>query len=51
MALIIDQLQLDEMIGSIAGDDNVMIILSENTPPEKFLSALRRRIPILRDKI
>ncbi len=51
MALIIDQLNMDEMIGSIAGDDTVMIILSEGTTPDAFLVALRRRIPVLRDKI
>ncbi len=49
MALIIDQLQMDEMIGSIAGDDTVMIILSENTNPTEFTTALRRRIPVLRE--
>lgn len=51
MALIIDQLKMDEMIGSIAGDDTVMIILSEGTTPDAFLAALRRRIPVLRDRI
>jgi transcriptional regulator of arginine metabolism len=51
MALIIDQLQMKEMIGSIAGDDTVMIIMSEGVTPAEFLTALRRRIPVLRDKI
>jgi len=51
MALIIDQLGLDEMIGSIAGDDTVMIIMSEGTTPNDFTTALRQRIPALRAKI
>ncbi len=49
MALIIDQLEMNEMIGSIAGDDTVMIILSEKTTPSEFTAALRRRIPVLRE--
>lgn len=51
MAMIIDQLNMEEMIGSIAGDDTVMIIMSEGITPEKFTAALRRRIPVLRDRI
>lgn len=51
MALIIDQLDLDEMIGSIAGDDTVMIIMSEDTTPDDFTKALRSRIPALRDRL
>ena len=51
MALIIDQLNLDEMIGSIAGDDTVMIIMSEGITPDDFTKTLRRRIPALQAKI
>ncbi|MBN2280284.1 MAG: ArgR family transcriptional regulator [Candidatus Marinimicrobia bacterium] len=51
MALIIDQLELDEMIGSIAGDDTVMIIMSEGTTPDDLTKALRRRIPALSEKL
>ncbi|QEN04255.1 ArgR family transcriptional regulator [Thiospirochaeta perfilievii] len=43
-AAAIDNLLFDEVIGSIAGDDTIMVILSDEYPKEDFISSLNSKI-------
>lgn len=47
VALAIDNLEMEEIIGTIAGDDTVLIILKEALAPADFLVILRERFPHL----
>lgn len=51
VALTLDALAMDEIIGTIAGDDTVLIILREGVTHERFRSALVDRCPELRNLI
>lgn len=51
VALILDAFEMDEIIGTIAGDDTVLIILKEGLSRERFRSALVERSPELHDRI
>lgn len=43
VALAFDNLELDEIIGTIAGDDTVFIVIKEGLSPDGFLQNLRTR--------
>jgi len=47
VAFAIDNLSLDEIIGTMAGDDTVLIILKENLEKEEFKKMLKEKIPEL----
>jgi len=51
VALLLDAYEMDEIIGTIAGDDTVLIILKEGLSHERFRSALVERCPELRNRI
>jgi len=51
VGLMLDKLNLDEVTGTVAGDDTVLIILNENTTCDKFMRSLLERIPRLRERI
>lgn len=46
-AAAIDYLSFEEVIGSIAGDDTIMIILNENTTKKDFIYSILNKIPDL----
>ncbi len=47
VAIALDNLELDEILGTIAGDDTILIVLKENLPGQKFLQVLNAAIPEL----
>jgi len=49
--LVLDDLRLPEVVGTIAGDDTVLIVLNETVTREEFMDALLERIPGLRQRI
>ena len=51
VALVLDAFEMDEIVGTVAGDDTVLIILKEGLTHERFRSALVERYPELRDRI
>ncbi|MBN2600569.1 MAG: ArgR family transcriptional regulator [Candidatus Marinimicrobia bacterium] len=51
IALIIDRYGLSEVIGTIAGDDTVLIIMAESVSSEQFRDLLISRLPELRSRI
>ena len=51
VGLMLDKLNLEEVTGTVAGDDTVLIILNENTSREEFIHSLLERIPRLRERI
>ncbi|KGE73460.1 arginine repressor [Spirochaeta lutea] len=49
VAIALDNLGLEEILGTIAGDDTVLIILREGFTKVDFLQELRRKIPDLEE--
>jgi transcriptional regulator of arginine metabolism len=49
VALALDCLNIDDILGTIAGDDTVMIVLREGVKPTKLITDLRRKIPDLEE--
>lgn len=49
VALALDNLALDEVLGTIAGDDTVILVIRENCSSEQVLGELRSRIPDLEE--
>ncbi|QEN07417.1 ArgR family transcriptional regulator [Oceanispirochaeta crateris] len=47
VAIALDNMELDEILGTIAGDDTILIVLKENLPPQKFMQTLKTIIPEL----
>ncbi len=47
VALAFDHLDIPEVIGTIAGDDAILLVLREDVLPEQFRAMLRDRIPNL----
>ena len=47
VALALDNLQLEEIIGTIAGDDTILIILKEGGGRPEFIKSIKSRIPSL----
>jgi len=45
VALAFDNLELDEIIGTIAGDDTVFMVIKEGMTSESFLGSLREKFP------
>ena len=39
IAMLLDEMELDEILGTIAGEDTVMIVLQESISKEEFLKA------------
>lgn len=50
IALLLDELRLPEIVGTVAGDDTVLIVLNEDISPEQFMRATRARLPGLRKR-
>lgn len=51
VALVLDAFGMDEIVGTVAGDDTVLIILKEGLSHERFRTALVERSPELADRI
>ena len=49
VALALDNLGMEETLGTIAGDDTVLIVLREGIKAENFLDKLREKIPDLEE--
>ncbi len=45
VAIALDQLEMDEILGTIAGDDTILIVLKENLTSRMFISALKNTVP------
>jgi len=45
VALAIDNLEIDDIIGTIAGDDTVLIVISEGLSSAELVKKLRTRFP------
>ncbi|MFW5693974.1 MAG: arginine repressor [Alkalispirochaeta sp.] len=45
VAIAIDNLNIDAVMGTVAGDDTVFVALREDISREDFLSTLRARVP------
>ncbi len=43
-AAAVDNLSFDEVVGCIAGDDTIMIVLNEDFPREKFINSIKQKI-------
>jgi len=50
IALLLDRLQMKEIIGTVAGDDTILIVLRQGAPHTRFRDLLVRRFPDLRDR-
>lgn len=51
VAMILDRVGMREIVGTIAGDDTILIILAENISHERFKELLLERLPELRGRI
>jgi transcriptional regulator of arginine metabolism len=49
VALALDNLGMEEILGTIAGDDTVMLVLREGASGEFIIERLRERIPDLEE--
>jgi len=49
VALSIDCLGMDDILGSVAGDDTILIVLREGITGKKLMEQLQERIPELED--
>lgn len=51
LAAVIDNAGLWEIIGSLAGDDTILLILKEGVTRNDLKAALKRHMPFLKDKL
>jgi transcriptional regulator of arginine metabolism len=45
VAFAIDRIALPEVIGCLAGDDTILLVLREGTTKEELLKSFREKIP------
>lgn len=50
IALLLDALEMEEIIGTLAGDDTILIVLGEGIAHDLFRQTLLRRLPELRTR-
>ncbi len=50
IALLLDGLEMEEIVGTVAGDDTIVVVLRDGTTHEQFRQSLFRRLPELRSK-
>jgi transcriptional regulator of arginine metabolism len=50
VALILDSLNLDAIIGTVAGDDTVLVVIREDISHARIRERLLERLPELRDR-
>ncbi|MFV0522152.1 MAG: arginine repressor [Mangrovibacterium sp.] len=51
IASFLDEVDIKEVLGSVAGDDTIIVVLSEDATPEKFKSTLIHAMPTLEGRI
>lgn len=51
IAAVIDNASLWEIIGTIAGDDTILLIIKEGVLRQEITAALKKIMPLLKDKI
>ncbi len=51
IALYIDRLELHEILGTLAGDNTIMVILRENITRRAFIESMLEHIPDLNKKV
>jgi transcriptional regulator of arginine metabolism len=51
IALVIDNAQHPELLGTIAGDDTILVVLKENVTKEEVKRALVKSLPFIKNKI
>ncbi|HNW58406.1 MAG TPA: ArgR family transcriptional regulator [bacterium] len=51
IGLLIDSLRMPEIVGTVAGDDTLLIVLTEGLAPQRFRQALLERLPELRERL
>jgi transcriptional regulator of arginine metabolism len=51
IALVIDNAQHEEILGTIAGDDTILVVLKENVTKEEVKRALAKILPFVKNKI
>ncbi|HMA62230.1 MAG TPA: ArgR family transcriptional regulator [bacterium] len=51
IAMLIDEMELDDVLGTIAGDDTVLIVMQEGVSQEEFLDSLIEHVPELKDHL
>ncbi|MEM5946941.1 ArgR family transcriptional regulator [Spirochaetia bacterium 38H-sp] len=49
VALALDTFELEHILGTVVGDDTVIVVLREGASPEAFLSELSLKIPSIKD--
>ena len=49
VAVAIDELEFDELLGTVAGDDTIMLVLRDKIDPRTFLESLAKAVPGLGD--
>ncbi len=47
VAIALDHLEMDEVLGTIAGDDTILIVMKENLTSKQFISTLKNTVPEL----
>jgi transcriptional regulator of arginine metabolism len=51
IAVVIDNAQHAELLGTIAGDDTILVVLKENVTKEEVKRALEKTLPFIKNKI
>jgi transcriptional regulator of arginine metabolism len=51
IGLLIDNLNMAEIVGTVAGDDTLLIVLTEGVSHQRFRQALLERLPELRSRL
>jgi transcriptional regulator of arginine metabolism len=51
IALVIDNAQHPELLGTIAGDDTILVVLKENVTKDEVKKALQKTLPFIKNKI
>jgi transcriptional regulator of arginine metabolism len=51
VAFALDNFGMDEVLGTIAGDDTILVVPTEGTTRDKLKKALLERIPELKDRL
>jgi transcriptional regulator of arginine metabolism len=51
LAAHIDKLQLPEILGTVAGDDTILVVLKEGVTSHQVLVEFAKRIPLIKDKL
>ncbi|MCF7886725.1 MAG: ArgR family transcriptional regulator [Candidatus Marinimicrobia bacterium] len=51
IAMLIDEMEMNHVLGTIAGEDTVMIVLQEGVSKNKFMDTLVQQVPELENHI